>query len=247
MGTTSCADGSVVACYTVSAAASGPRPAAHWDAVLEEDLSQSGSPVLGGTTSWPVHIGESFSDVPVDGLFYKSIETILHKGVSAGCSNDGYCPHKAVTRAQMAVLLLKSKFGAAHVPPPCTGTVFVDVPCGRPFDPWIEELAGLQITSGCAAGFYCPEAAVTRQQMAVLLLKTREGASHVPPPCTGVFADVPCTPGAGFSDWIEELAYLGITAGCATDPALYCPTAANERGQMAAFLVRTFSLSLYGY
>ncbi len=57
----------------------------------------------------------------------------------------------------MAVFLLKSKFGSAHIPPPCTGTVFPDVPCtGGPFDPWIEELAALGITGGCGGGLYCP-------------------------------------------------------------------------------------------
>jgi len=57
---------------------------------------------------------------------------------------------------------------------------------------------------------------------------------------------VPCTPGTGFSDWIEELAARGITSGCSAAPPLYCPTNPNNRGQMAAFLVKTFGLVLYG-
>ena len=62
----------------------------------------------------------------------------------------------------------------------------------------------------------------------------------------GIFNDVPCTPGTGFSDWIEELDNRGITGGCSVTPLLYCPTNPNNRGQMAVFLVKTFGLVLYG-
>jgi hypothetical protein len=147
----------------------------------------------------------------------------------------------------MAVFLLKSKYGSAHVPPPCTGTVFTDVPCiGGPFDPWIEELAALQVTGGCGGGNYCPGATVTRKQMAVFLLKSLEGSSYDPPACVGVFADVPCTPGSGFSDWVEELYNRAITGGCSSSPLNYCPDNPNNRGQMAVFLSKTFDLQLYG-
>ena len=156
-------------------------------------------------------------------------------------------PRQSSHRAQMAVFLLKSKLGSAHIPPPCTGTVFTDVPCtGDPFDPWIEELAGLEITGGCGTDIYCPANPVTRQQMAVFLLKAFEGSAYLPPACAGIFDDVPCTPGIGFSDWIEELYNRGITGGCSMAPLLYCPTDPNNRGQMAVFLVKTFGLVLYG-
>ncbi len=50
--------------------------------------------------------------------------------------------------------------------------------------------------------------------MAVFLLKAEHGYDYVPPACTGIFADVACTPGVGFPDWIEQLYGEGITAGC---------------------------------
>ena len=82
--------------------------------------------------------------------------------------------------------------------------------------------------------------------MAVLLLKTFEGSAYAPPDCTGVFDDVPCTPGTGFSDWIEELYDRQITGGCSASPVLYCPDRPSNRGETAVFLVKTFSLLLYG-
>jgi hypothetical protein len=215
------------------------RPVQHWDAQLQEALS------AGIPKTWPIHIGESFADVPTDNLFYKFIETLFHNGITGGCAGGGYCPTNPVTRAQMAVFLLKSKFGPAHIPPPCTGIVFTDVPCtGGPFDPWIEELAALQITGGCGGGNYCPNNTVTRQQMAVFLLKALFGSGYVPTPCFQTFDDVPCP--SQFADWIQDLYARAITGGCSVTPPLYCPTNPNNRGQMAVFLVKTFGLVLYG-
>jgi cysteine-rich repeat protein len=247
-------------CYRVHAATTGARPVQHWDATAEELLrgtqfalgNGDGNGPLNGVQVWTLHLGNSFPDVPADTPaphpFYAFIENLFHNGVTGGCSGGNYCPADGVTRAQMAVFLLKAKFGSGHVPPPCTGTVFTDVPCtGGLFDPWIEELADLGITGGCGGNLYCPGNIVTRGQMAVFLLKALEDSTYDPPDCTGVFDDVACTPGAGFSDWIEELFARQITGGCSVTPPLYCPGNPNNRGQMAVFLVKTFGLLLYGF
>ena len=123
---------------------------------------------------------------------------------------------------------------------------FNDVPTSHPFFQYVEALAASGITGGCGNGNYCPNNTVTRQQMAVFLLKALEGFDYDPPDCAGIFDDVPCTPGTGFSDWIEELYNRGITGGCSVVPLEYCPTNPNNRGQMAVFLVKTFGLVLYG-
>jgi hypothetical protein len=142
----------------------------------------------------------------------------------------------------MAVFLMKSRLGAAEIPPPATGTVFADVPASNQFAPWIEQLAGFQITGGCGSGDYCPDNPVTRAQMAVFLLKAEHGSAYVPPACAGIFGDVTCP--SQFANWIEQLSAAGITGGCGGGN--YCPDSPNTRGQMATFLVKTFGLQLYG-
>jgi hypothetical protein len=230
-------------CYGLEITAAG-RPAAHWDATFDETLSDN------TIMTWTLHVGPSFTDVDAGANFYYPfIETIFHHGVTAGCGVAVYCPTDSVTRAQMAVFLLRAKFGSGHTPPACTGTVFLDVPCTGPlafYAPWIEELASLGITTGCGSGNYCPVDPVNRAQMAVFLLRTKFGSGHVPPACTGtVFLDVSCAgPWAFYAPFIEELAGLGITSGCGSGN--YCPDSANTREQMAVFLTRTFELVLYG-
>jgi hypothetical protein len=101
------------------------------------------------------------------------------------------------------------------------------------------------VVAGCGAGTYCPTAPVTREQMAVFVLATREGAAYRPPSCTAGserFSDVPAS--SPFCAWIEELARRGVVTGCA--PSQYCPVAPVTREQMAVFLTVTFSLTLYG-
>ena len=41
---------------------------------------------------------------------------------------------------------------------------------------------------------------------------------------------------------MERLAELGVTTGCATGPARYCPHDSVTRAQMATFLTRAFDL-----
>jgi hypothetical protein len=54
-------------------------------------------------------------------------------------------------------------------PAPAVATFPSDVPTSHPFFRFIEALARAGITSGCGAGAYCPDSAVTRGQMAVFL------------------------------------------------------------------------------
>ena len=182
-----------------------------------------------------------FLDVDQGDIFHDDVEKLIRNAVTAGCGAGNYCRNDPVTRAQMAVFLLKSALGAAYLPPDCTGTVFLDVPCtGGPFDAWVEDLSTRGITGGCGGGNYCPDSSVTRAQMAAFLLKTDLGAAYEPPACTGtIFLDVPCTGGI-FDPWIEDLSTRGITGGCGG--ASYCPGSAATRGQMAVFLVKTFEL-----
>ncbi|MGH9379559.1 MAG: choice-of-anchor D domain-containing protein [Thermoanaerobaculia bacterium] len=237
--TASCRDNGL--CYQMDIGPVGvTRPARHWDATFEETLSDETA------YTWTLHMGDSFVDVPPTNLFYRFVETLLHSGVTAGCSDTQYCPSGVNVREQMAVFVLKAVEGPGYVPPPCDAEsqVFADVPFDSLFCPWIEELFRRGVVAGCGGGNYCPGSPITRDQMAVFLLKTLEGAGYTPPACAGVFTDVACP--SLFADWIEELHDHGITGGCSAEPLAYCPAAPVNREQMAVFVTKTFGLTLYG-
>ncbi|MBI4770942.1 MAG: S-layer homology domain-containing protein, partial [Chloroflexi bacterium] len=198
-----------------------------------------------------------FYDAPTSYWAYTYIEALANSGITSGCTPTAYCPEDRVTRAQMAIFLLRGIHGAAYQPPAATGTMFTDVPAGYWAAAWIEQLAREGITAGCAPGagdprglpYYCPEDPVTRAQMAIFLLRAEHGAAYAPPAASGVlFTDVPVNYWA--AAWIEQLANEGITSGCAPGagdpPGLHynCPEDSVTRAQKAVFLVRTFDLPL---
>jgi CSLREA domain-containing protein len=182
-----------------------------------------------------------FMDVPWDHWARDYIEGIFHAGVTSGCGGGNYCPEFAVSRAQMAKLLLMAEHDQGYAPPEGTGTVYLDVPVDHLFVNWIEQLADEGLTSGCGGGNYCPEFPVSRAQMAKLLLLGEHGPAYLPPGGTGtLFNDVPLS--HTFVDWIEQLASEGVTSGCGGGS--YCPEFAVARDQMAVFLVRAFEISI---
>ena len=192
-----------------------------------------------------LYVVASFVDVP-NHIFWPWIEALVHAGITGGCATNPprFCPDQLVTRAQMAVFLLRGIHGAAYQPPAPSG-IFADVPPPpNPFAAWIERLFVEGITGGCGTNpdRFCPDQGVTRDQMAVLLLRSKHGAGYTPPAATGIFADVPAN--HPLAPWIERLFAEGITVGCGTNPLRYCPDGGVTRGQMAVFLVRTFALPM---
>ena len=180
-----------------------------------------------------------FADVPQAFLYHGAIEKIVRAGITTGCGGGNYCPSDAVNRAGMAVFILRGEHGATFNPPAPTGTVFGDVQTTTFLAKWIEAFAGEGITTGCGGGNYCPNDPVTRDGMAVFLLRGRNGAKFTPTPATGtVFADVQTT--TFLAKWMEELKAEGVTSGCGG--ANYCPTGTVTRGEMAKFIRQTFGL-----
>ena len=148
-----------------------------------------------------------------------------------------YCPANIVTRDQMAVFLLRGKYGPGYAPSwePAPASWM-----SRPITAaaWIKQLAAEGITGGCGGGYYCPGNPVTRDQMAVFLLRAKHGSGYAPPAATGKFVDARWA-----ITWIEQLAAEGITSGCTVSPPNYCPLTAVSRDQMAVFLSRTFGIA----
>lgn len=180
----------------------------------------------------------SFDDVPPDYWAFIFVQALARNGITAGCGGGNYCPNDAVTRAQVAVFLIRGMFGSTFNLPAATGDVFLDVAANDFAANFIEQLFLEGITGGCGSNNYCPSDAVTRAQMAVFLLRAKYGSTYSPPAPTGIFPDTPL--GSFAVDWIEQLAAEGITSGCGGGN--FCPNDAVTRAQMAVFLVRTFGL-----
>ncbi|MBI5296272.1 MAG: S-layer homology domain-containing protein [Chloroflexi bacterium] len=238
--------------YTVTVSTGEGNGALRLDLVDNDTILDSDDRPLGGTglgngdyrngESYFVSKGARFVDVPTEHWAWAYIESLYNAGVTGGCYAEPpyFCPNNNVTRAQMAVFLLSAKHGPTYVPPAATGAAFPDVPKTYWAAAWIEQLAREGATGGCGDGNYCPDAVVTRDQMAVFLLRTKYGSGYTPPAATGMFKDVPKTYWA--AAWIEQLAREGITGGCGGGN--YCPKGVVNRAQMSVFLMAAFDLPM---
>jgi glucose/arabinose dehydrogenase len=102
--------------------------------------------------------------------------------------------------------------------------------------PFIDDIHWLYysgITVGCGGGKFCPTAAVTREQMAIFLVR----AFNHPSTANDYFTDDEGLSGEGS---INALRAAGITSGCT--PTHFCPTARVTREQMAIFLDKELNL-----
>ena len=119
-----------------------------------------------GITPGPLPVESSFNDIP--GHWAETfIEELKDQGITGGYPDGTYRPENRVTRAEMAVFLLK---GMGVTPPPIDGShPFSDIE-GHWAEIFIEELEDQGITGGYPDGTYRPENRVTRAEMAVFLV-----------------------------------------------------------------------------
>lgn len=141
---------------------------------------------------------------------------------------------RAVSAGIVGVMLL-----AVGIPAHAAGGAFADDD-GSVFEADIEWLAETGITRGCnppVNTLFCPDASVTRGQMATFLVRLAglEGIE-----VDTAFSD---TGTSEFAASIAMLAAIGVTEGC-NPPAndRFCPDDPVTRGQMAAFLTRLLNI-----
>ena len=156
------------------------------------------------------------------------IEAIAEIGVTLGCTQDEYCPHKLLSRAQMASLIAKAlDLGA-------TSTDYFNDDNGSVHEQNINRLAEAGISFGCRRDNYCPGNSVTRAQMASFLAR----AFGLPSTSTDYFSD---DAQSVHEANINRIAQASITLGCGD--RLYCPGNYVPRDQMASFLGRGMKLT----
>lgn len=179
---------------------------------------------------------KQFDDVEPGHFSFDGANQLYTRGITDGCATEPlrYCPDTGVTRGQIAVFIVRAVLGTDEFEFP-SEPFFADVPTEHPFFKWIQKFRELGYTSGCSPTGFCPSDPVTREQVAVFLVRVRLGPeteftfSEIP-----VFADV--EEASIFFRWIQKLSELGITGGCGAQT--FCPELAVTRGQMALFIIR---------
>jgi hypothetical protein len=168
-------------------------------------LQENGNLYVGSQTIPVTERGTAqvFADVSPADYYFDAVNLLATKGITHGCSTTDYCPAENVTRAEMAIFIVRAIIGSdnfTYNPAP----YFNDVPATAFGFAWIQEMYELGITTGCGGGDYCPNSDVTRAQMAVFIIRMRYGATasfDYPP--TPYFTDV--LAGEFAFPWIQRM------------------------------------------
>ena len=112
----------------------------------------------------PVASGDFFTD-DTGSIFEADINRVAAAGITGGCASSSYCPSGFTTRAQMATFLTR----ALGLPGSPTDYFLDDL--GSIHENSINAVALAGITRGCTASAFCPDATVTREQMAAFMYR----------------------------------------------------------------------------
>lgn len=161
----------------------------------------------------------------IDGSAHRAAIASAHgRGLIDACSTAGrrFCPGHAASRATVATTVTRMLDLA-----PSPVSHFTDVTAPSPAD----ALAEAGIVNGCTQIRFCPDRAVTRAQLAALLVRA---LPPLEPRSGNRFDDVGADDVHATS--VNGLAEAGITKGCTA--TRFCPGRTVTRAQLASFVVR---------
>lgn len=107
-----------------------------------------------------------FDDVGTGDWFYEYVKYVYNKGLMNGTGEDSFSPYLTTTRG-MIVTILYNMAGVLEVTGECP---FGDVEAGKYYEKPVIWAAEKGIVSGYGSGNFGPEDAISREQMAVILM-----------------------------------------------------------------------------
>lgn len=99
--------------------------------------------------------------------FEADIDALTAAGIGFGCTDTEFCPSTPLTRGEMAEYLVRT----FDYPVTEVEDAFPDDD-GSPYEPAINVLLANGITVGCRPDAYCPDASLTREQMATFIARS---------------------------------------------------------------------------
>ena len=182
-----------------------------------------------------------FTDVDADSWSYPGIDFCVLAGLMSGVGGDTFLPRGVTTRAQVVQIL----YNLSGEPAVAGGTPFTDLTAD-----WYQDAIAWAyqtgVVSGTSATTFEPEAPVTREQIAVILMGYAEQVLSMD--LSADKADLAAFPdGANVSDWardaVAEAVALGLISGAQTkDGTFLQPQGGATREQAATILMGFYTL-----
>ena len=181
---------------------------------------------------------ELFTDVDADSWAIPGIDFCVLAGLMSGVGGNAFAPKGVTTRAQVVQIL----YNLSGCPKAYDGSPFTDLTAD-----WYQHsiVWAYQngIVSGTSATTFEPEAPVTREQIAVILMGYADMVQHLKHTWTP--ADLSAFPdGASVSDWAQaamaDAVALELISGAETDDGIFLQPQGDAAREQVATIVAEF-------
>jgi hypothetical protein len=179
------------------------------------------------------------SDLSLSG-FQPTASAQVYRYSSANLSAIVHEADLAVTSSGFTASYPSNSITLIVIPSATAQPTFADVPFDHPLYPYIQALYDAGYTAGCSTNplMFCPDTILDRAQSAVFMLRGQLGSDYTPPSAPwNTFADN----WIGFEwaqPWAEGMWQEGLTAGCQSNPLMYCPSTQLPRVEASVFGLR---------
>ena len=196
-----------------------------------------------GLCETPPPPDSGFGDVSPNSVHKGDIDCVVALDVIPGLSETSFGPLEQIPRSEMAGFLIRAgQWMDINLPVPLDQG-FTDIGgLSQEEKDAINQLAILGITKGTGPSIYSPDRMIDRWQMAIFLVRLHTASGFDPPGSSSVFTDMGSHPPETVLS-IHQIFAMGVTKGCAVNPAQYCPDRQVTREQMASFLSRLIRLN----
>lgn len=180
--------------------------------------------------------------------FEKPLRELISKGILGGYGEGVYRPNGDVTRAEFAAFIMRTldlysvqtaSVGEMSVASIATSPMFSDVPAEKWYYTPVTKASALGIVGGYPNGTFKPEQNISRQEMAVMIMRALDTRAIFSQPANVTFADE-AEINPMFQDAVKRLVFLGIMSGKSGNK--FDPKAATTRGETAAVISRSIAI-----
>ncbi|WP_152394325.1 carbohydrate-binding protein [Paenibacillus guangzhouensis] len=189
---------------------------------LEADLTHNSKYAV-------LEYNKTYIDVPSTHWAYNSIRVLSAKHVIEGVASQEFGPAEPITRAQFVSMLAR----ALGIPNTSVQSSFIDVTKGQ----WYSEAIAAAVHAGIIQGMddthFAPNATITREQMAVLLVRAYEFKKGILLESKDKLANFEDT--RNVSSWANEEVNKAVNAGFmqGRDKGKFDPKATTTRAETA--------------
>lgn len=190
------------------------------------DTNKPGTTTDNNKTVTAANVNNKFADVQNNAWYSEAIAYVYNKGIMNGTDAGKFEPNATTTRAMLVTMLHRLAGG------PQGGVLkFNDVASGQWFSEAIAWAAASGVVNGYENGTFAPNAAITREQLAVILWR------YVGSPAAS--AELNFSDAATVSDWAQQAMQWAVSTGIINgDNGALRPAGNATRAEVAMMLMR---------